>query len=106
MHQLGRPVLVGTTSVERSEFLAGLLEKEKIPYQFSAGLLEREIPYQHATYMRVYTAGVRQLLTFLSTWISCELGEYFVGSEMRSTILFTHISATYVGQVLDLHLLV
>jgi preprotein translocase subunit SecA len=33
MHKTGRPVLVGTTSVERSEFLAGLLNKEGIPFQ-------------------------------------------------------------------------
>lgn len=33
MHKEGRPVLVGTTSVERSEFLAGLLTKEGIPFQ-------------------------------------------------------------------------
>ena len=33
MHKTGRPVLVGTTSVERSEFLAGLLTKEGIPFQ-------------------------------------------------------------------------
>jgi preprotein translocase subunit SecA len=33
IHKTGRPVLVGTTSVERSEFLAGLLTKEGIPFQ-------------------------------------------------------------------------
>mmetsp|Transcript_27169 Transcript_27169/g.45446 ORF Transcript_27169/g.45446 Transcript_27169/m.45446 type:complete len:1029 (-) Transcript_27169:324-3410(-) len=33
MHLSGRPVLVGTTSVERSEFLAGLLAREEIPFQ-------------------------------------------------------------------------
>jgi len=33
MHKSGRPVLVGTTSVERSEFLAGLLVKEGIPFE-------------------------------------------------------------------------
>jgi len=29
----GQPVLVGTTSIENSELLAGLLEKEKLPHQ-------------------------------------------------------------------------
>jgi len=33
MHKKGRPVLIGTTSVERSEMLAALLEQEEIPYQ-------------------------------------------------------------------------
>lgn len=33
MHKKGRPVLIGTTSVERSEMLATLLEREEIPYQ-------------------------------------------------------------------------
>ena len=33
MHKTGRPVLVGTTSVERSEQLAALLKEEGIKYQ-------------------------------------------------------------------------
>ena len=33
MHKTGRPVLVGTTSVERSEQLAALLQKAEIKYQ-------------------------------------------------------------------------
>lgn len=32
MHESGRPVLVGTTSVEKSEFLAKLLQERKIPH--------------------------------------------------------------------------
>ncbi|MEO8166341.1 MAG: preprotein translocase subunit SecA, partial [Betaproteobacteria bacterium] len=32
-HQNGQPVLVGTTSIENSELLAGLLEKAKLPHQ-------------------------------------------------------------------------
>jgi len=32
MHELGRPVLVGTTSVEKSELLSRLLQERKIPY--------------------------------------------------------------------------
>ncbi|MGJ5676378.1 MAG: preprotein translocase subunit SecA [Nostochopsis sp.] len=33
MHQLGRPVLVGTTSVEKSEYLSQLLKEMEIPYE-------------------------------------------------------------------------
>ena len=33
MHKTGRPVLVGTTSVERSEQLAELLQEAEITYQ-------------------------------------------------------------------------
>eukprot|EP00887_Chlorella_sp_A99_P001989 scaffold18.g1989.t1 len=33
MHKTGRPVLVGTTSVEKSEQLAGMLDELGIPYQ-------------------------------------------------------------------------
>jgi preprotein translocase subunit SecA len=33
MHQEGRPVLVGTTSVEKSEYLSGLLKQESIPHE-------------------------------------------------------------------------
>ncbi|MFB2773016.1 preprotein translocase subunit SecA [Pelatocladus sp. BLCC-F211] len=33
MHQLGRPVLVGTTSVEKSEYLSQLLKQMEIPYE-------------------------------------------------------------------------
>ena len=32
-HRRGQPVLVGTTSIETSELLSGLLEKEKLPHQ-------------------------------------------------------------------------
>jgi preprotein translocase subunit SecA len=32
-HQRGQPVLVGTTSIENSELLSGLLDKEKLPHQ-------------------------------------------------------------------------
>jgi preprotein translocase subunit SecA len=33
MHEMGRPVLVGTTSVEKSELLSGLLSKLDVPQQ-------------------------------------------------------------------------
>lgn len=33
MHQLGRPVLVGTTSVEKSEYLSQLLRQMEIPHE-------------------------------------------------------------------------
>ncbi len=33
MHQIGRPVLVGTTSVEKSEYLSGLLKQQNIPHE-------------------------------------------------------------------------
>ncbi|HQT25304.1 MAG TPA: preprotein translocase subunit SecA [Burkholderiales bacterium] len=32
-HERGQPVLVGTTSIENSELLSGLLKKEKLPHQ-------------------------------------------------------------------------
>ena len=32
MHKQGRPVLVGTTSVEKSELLSALLAEENIPH--------------------------------------------------------------------------
>nr|QOS04670.1 preprotein translocase subunit A [Sarcopeltis skottsbergii] len=32
MYKIGRPVLIGTTNVEKSEFLAGMLDELKIPY--------------------------------------------------------------------------
>ncbi|HEY9761325.1 MAG TPA: preprotein translocase subunit SecA [Trichocoleus sp.] len=32
MHELGRPVLVGTTSVEKSELLSGLLQERGVPH--------------------------------------------------------------------------
>lgn len=32
MHEMGRPVLVGTTSVEKSELLSGLLQEKRIPH--------------------------------------------------------------------------
>ena len=33
MYQIGRPVLVGTTTIEKSELLAALLNEYKIPYR-------------------------------------------------------------------------
>jgi preprotein translocase subunit SecA len=42
-HTRGQPVLVGTTSIETSEFLSGLLKKDKIPHQvLNAKYHERE----------------------------------------------------------------
>ncbi len=42
-HQRGQPVLVGTTSIENSELLAGLLQAEKLPHQvLNAKQHERE----------------------------------------------------------------
>lgn len=32
-HQKGQPVLIGTTSIEKNEFLAGLLKRKNIPHQ-------------------------------------------------------------------------
>ena len=32
-HERGQPVLVGTTSIENSELISGLLQKEKLPHQ-------------------------------------------------------------------------
>ncbi|NOV27312.1 preprotein translocase subunit SecA [Cupriavidus necator] len=32
-HERGQPVLVGTTSIETSEYLSGLLDREKLPHQ-------------------------------------------------------------------------
>jgi preprotein translocase subunit SecA len=32
-HQRGQPVLVGTTSIENSELISGLLDKQKLPHQ-------------------------------------------------------------------------
>ncbi len=42
-HERGQPVLVGTTSIETSELLSGLLKKEKIPHEvLNAKQHERE----------------------------------------------------------------
>ena len=42
-HQRGQPVLVGTTSIEASEFLSGLLKQHKVPHQvLNAKYHERE----------------------------------------------------------------
>jgi hypothetical protein len=43
MHKIGRPVLIGTTSVEKSEIVAELLDEEGIPYEVSG----RGIPITH-----------------------------------------------------------
>ncbi|HOB30279.1 MAG TPA: preprotein translocase subunit SecA [Bacillota bacterium] len=43
MHQMGRPVLVGTRSVEKSEMLSGMLQQRGIPHQvLNAKYHERE----------------------------------------------------------------
>jgi preprotein translocase subunit SecA len=43
MHEMGRPVLVGTTSVEKSELLSGYLQRRKIPHNvLNAKLHEKE----------------------------------------------------------------
>lgn len=43
LYELGRPVLAGTTSIEKSEYLSNLLKKEGIPHQvLNAKLHEKE----------------------------------------------------------------
>ena len=45
LHELGRPVLVGTVSIETSEYLAELLKREGVPHQvLNAKFHEREAP--------------------------------------------------------------
>ncbi len=44
MHKSGRPVLVGTTSVERSEGLAGQLDTAGIQYQVPCADHLRQLP--------------------------------------------------------------
>ena len=33
LHQLGQPVLIGTTSIEKNEIISSMLKKKGIPYQ-------------------------------------------------------------------------
>ena len=43
LYEIGRPVLAGTTSIEKSEYLSNLLQKEGIPHQvLNAKLHEKE----------------------------------------------------------------
>jgi len=57
LHELGRPVLAGTTSIEKSEYLSNLLEKEGIPHQvLNAKLHEKEAKV-------VANAGAQNMVT-------------------------------------------
>lgn len=56
-YELGRPVLAGTTSIEKSEYLSGLLRKEGIPHQvLNAKLHEKEAKV-------VANAGAQNMVT-------------------------------------------
>jgi preprotein translocase subunit SecA len=57
LHELGRPVLAGTTSIEKSEYLSNLLQKEGIPHQvLNAKLHEKEAKV-------VANAGAQHMVT-------------------------------------------
>jgi preprotein translocase subunit SecA len=56
-HERGQPVLVGTTSIENSEYIAGILQKEKLPHN----VLNAK---QHAREAEIITqAGRPQVIT-------------------------------------------
>jgi preprotein translocase subunit SecA len=59
-HQRGQPVLVGTTSIENSELLAQLLEKEKLPHQ----VLNAK---QHAREAEIVTQAGRPRMVTIAT---------------------------------------
>lgn len=57
MYEIGRPVLAGTTSIEKSEYLSNQLKKEGIPHQvLNAKLHEKEAKI-------VSSAGVKNMVT-------------------------------------------
>lgn len=57
LHEMGRPVLAGTTSIEKSEYLSNLLQKEGIPHQvLNAKLHEKEAKV-------VANAGAQNMVT-------------------------------------------
>ena len=90
MYQIGRPVLIGTTSVEKSEFLAKLLDELNVPYN----LLNAK-PENIARESEIITQAGRKFAITISTNMAGRGTDIILGGNayaMSRITLINHIT--------------
>jgi len=79
-HERGQPVLVGTTSIENSELLSGVLEKEKLPHQ----VLNAK---QHAREAEIVAQAGRPKMVTIATNMAGRGTDIVLGGSIEPQIL-------------------
>jgi preprotein translocase subunit SecA len=79
-HQRGQPVLVGTTSIENSELLSTILEKEKLPHQ----VLNAK---QHAREAEIVAQAGRSKMITIATNMAGRGTDIVLGGSLEPLIL-------------------
>ena len=78
-HERGQPVLVGTTSIENSEIIAQLLDKEKLPHQ----VLNAK---QHAREADIVAQAVRAKMITIATNMAGRGTDIVLGGSIGKTV--------------------
>ncbi len=78
-HERGQPVLVGTTSIENSEIIAGLLEKEKLPHQ----VLNAK---QHAREAEIVAQAGRPKMITIATYMAGRGTDIVLGGNIEKLV--------------------
>ena len=81
-HKRGQPVLVGTTSIENSELLSGMLQKEKLPHQ----VLNAK---QHAKEAEIIAQAGRPGVITIATNMAGRGTDIVLGGNVEKQIEFT-----------------
>ncbi len=86
-YERGQPVLVGTTSIETSELLSGLLEKEKLPHQ----VLNAK---QHAHEAEIVAQAGRPKMITIATNMAGRGTDIVLGGNVEKQIEHLHADAS------------
>jgi preprotein translocase subunit SecA len=86
-HQRGQPVLVGTTSIENSELISGLLEKAKLPHQ----VLNAK---QHAKEAEIVAQAGRPGVITIATNMAGRGTDIVLGGNVERQVHFIEIDDT------------
>jgi len=89
-HQRGQPVLVGTTSIENSELISGLLEKVKLPHQ----VLNAK---QHAKEAEIVAQAGRPGVITIATNMAGRGTDIVLGGNVERQVHFIEIDETVVA---------
>ena len=93
-HERGQPVLVGTTSIENSEMLSGVLQKEKLPHQ----VLNAK---QHAREAEIVAQAGRPKMVTIATNMAGRGTDIVLGGAIEPQILILREDETLSQQEKD-----
>jgi len=89
-HESGQPVLVGTTSIESSELLSGMLSKDKLPHQ----VLNAK---QHAREAEIVAQAGRPKMITIATNMAGRGTDIVLGGNVEKQIEFLNADASLPG---------